>query len=248
MNRDFKGIWIPKEIWLSKELTTQEKLFLVEIHSLDNNEGCFAGNGYFSEFFSISKTRVSLVIKSLIEKGFITSTIIYKDGTKQILKRVLKESYTPYLTKIKDPIQQKLKDNNTVSNTTNNTFNKLPKKVKTFSEDVYNCYDNCLFFFNENLHPNDEKKKYNWLNTIEQLNRIDKIPFELIVEITKKAKADDFWSSNFSSITKLRKKNNDDVMYIIFFYNKFCNQIQNKPNTASDNLLQALIKEQQQNN
>lgn len=123
-NRDFKGIWIPKEVWLSTDLTLQEKLFLVEISSLDNEEGCFASNGYFAEFFGLSKTRVSLVIKSLIDKKYLTSTIIYKEGTKQILKRVLKESYIGYTRKVKEPTQGKLKDNNTVSNTDNNTINK----------------------------------------------------------------------------------------------------------------------------
>lgn len=39
MNRDFKGVWIPKEIWLSTELTLQEKVMLVEIDSLDNEDG-----------------------------------------------------------------------------------------------------------------------------------------------------------------------------------------------------------------
>lgn len=121
--RDFKGIWIPKDVWISKDLTLQEKVFLVEISSLDNNDGCYASNGYFADFFGISKTRVSLVIKSLIDKGYITSKIIYKEGTKEILKRVLKESYRPYLTKVKHPTQQKLKDNNTINNTFNNTYN-----------------------------------------------------------------------------------------------------------------------------
>ncbi len=118
--RDFKGIWIPKEIWLSKELTLQEKVFLVEIDSLDNNNGCYAGNQYFAEFFGISKTRVSLVVKSLQEKGYIKSTIIYKEGTKQILNRVLNICYRPSLSFIKDPTQGKLKGNNTINNTYNN--------------------------------------------------------------------------------------------------------------------------------
>lgn len=140
MERNFKGIWIPKEIWLSKELTLQEKVFLVEIDSLDNEEGCFAGNAYFADFFGISKTRVSLVIKSLIDKKFITSTIIYKEGTKQILKRVLKVYYRPYLTNVKDPIQQMLKDNNTSSNTSNNTTNTNKAEIENFFEECWKMY------------------------------------------------------------------------------------------------------------
>jgi hypothetical protein len=138
MERDFKGIWIPKEIWLAKDLTLQEKVFLVEIDSLDNEDGCFATNSYFAEFFELSKTRVSLVVKSLIDKKYIESTIVYKEGTKEILKRVLKVCYRPYLIKVKDPIQQKLKDNNTVNNTINNTINNICTDLMTKPHKVTN--------------------------------------------------------------------------------------------------------------
>jgi hypothetical protein len=122
--RDFKGVWIPAEIWLSDKLTLQEKVFLVEISSLDNEEGCYANNAYFADFFGISKTRVSIVINSLVKKNHITSIIFYKEGSKQILKRVLKVCYIGYERKVKEPIQGKFKDSNTVNNTTSNTFNK----------------------------------------------------------------------------------------------------------------------------
>ena len=69
--RDFKGVWIPKDIWLSKELTLREKVLLVEIDSLYKNGSCFATNKYFAEFFDISRTRISEVISSLISKGFL---------------------------------------------------------------------------------------------------------------------------------------------------------------------------------
>ncbi len=36
--RAFKGIWIPKEIWLTDDLSTLEKVFLSEIDSLANND------------------------------------------------------------------------------------------------------------------------------------------------------------------------------------------------------------------
>jgi hypothetical protein len=44
MNRDFKGVWIPKDVWLDHNLTWMEKLLLVEIDSLDAEKGCFASN------------------------------------------------------------------------------------------------------------------------------------------------------------------------------------------------------------
>ena len=135
MERNFKGVWIPKEVWLSKELTIMEKLFFVEINSLDNSEGCYAGNGYFSEFFELSKTRVSVIINSLVGKGYISSTLIYKEGTKQILKRVLKISKGGYIRKQGEGIKEKFIDNNTVNNTILIIHNNK-QKAKAYFDDL----------------------------------------------------------------------------------------------------------------
>ena len=89
MSRDFKGIWIPREIWVSKELTMQEKVFLAEIHSLDNELGCIASNAYFADFFNLSKSSVSRVISSLCDKGYCTVTLTYKPN-KEIDKRIIR--------------------------------------------------------------------------------------------------------------------------------------------------------------
>ena len=78
MSRGFKGIWIPKEIWESKDISMQEKVFLAEIHSLDNENGCIASNAYFAEFFGLSKSSVSRVVSSLSKKGLIDVKLLYK--------------------------------------------------------------------------------------------------------------------------------------------------------------------------
>lgn len=74
-DRDFKGIWIPKEIWLSPVLSLMEKVLFVEISSLDNERGCFASNRYFAEFFDVSPRQIATYVASLKEKGFITVKI-----------------------------------------------------------------------------------------------------------------------------------------------------------------------------
>jgi len=84
--REFRGIWIPKEIWLEKNLTLQQKVFLVEIDSLDGEDGCYATNEYFAEFFGLSAKRVSVVINSLVEAGLVESQINKERGNKRILK------------------------------------------------------------------------------------------------------------------------------------------------------------------
>ena len=73
--RDFKGVWIPKGIWCSEQLSLMEKVLLVEIQSLDNERGCFASNQHFAKFFGVSDRQIRTYIGTLKEKGFITVTI-----------------------------------------------------------------------------------------------------------------------------------------------------------------------------
>lgn len=140
--RAFKGIWIPKEVWESKELTLQQKVMLVEIDSLDNEKGCYASNKYFSEFFGISSGRVSQVINELIDKGYLNAEYIKEDN--QILGRILKIQSPPYPVKVfrklnrgylendkggikysKGGYLENYKDNNIIYNNINNNNNNI---------------------------------------------------------------------------------------------------------------------------
>lgn len=92
MQRDFKGIWIPKELWLLRDLSLLKKVMLIEIDSLDNESGCWATNDYFAEFFGLSKGRISKVINNLVKRGFVNSELKYQKGTQLVEKRILKTS------------------------------------------------------------------------------------------------------------------------------------------------------------
>lgn len=92
MQREFKGIWIPKELWLLKDLSLVEKVMLVEIDSLDNEDSCYATNKYFAKFFGFSRGHVSKIINNLVKRGFLTSKIEYQSETKTVKKRFLKIS------------------------------------------------------------------------------------------------------------------------------------------------------------
>lgn len=74
-SRDFKGVWIPKDVWLSPKLSLMEKVLFVELHSLDNERGCYASNRYFAEFFGVSERQIRTHIGTLKAKGFISVTI-----------------------------------------------------------------------------------------------------------------------------------------------------------------------------
>jgi hypothetical protein len=125
MDRDFKGVWIPKEIWLEHQLTWMEKLFLTEINSLDNADGCFAGNKYFSEFFKLSPHRCSEIINQLVQKEYLAA--VYERKGCQIVRRILRVSHIgiremsrTHSGNVTTPIDISVKDNNILINNTNN--------------------------------------------------------------------------------------------------------------------------------
>lgn len=122
---------IPANVRYDTELPANAKLLYGEITALCNEKGyCWAGNDYFAKLYKVSKTSVSKWISKLIENGYITSEIIYREGSKEILHRYLRivndpiqEKLKRSITKVKEPMKEKLIDNNTVNNTSNNTNN-----------------------------------------------------------------------------------------------------------------------------
>lgn len=91
--RRFKGIWCDAHLWFYTGLNVMEKMFYLEIDSLDNENGCFATNEHFSKFSGLSKNRCSEIIKSLEQEGAITIEYVYKvkkgKQTRQIDKRII---------------------------------------------------------------------------------------------------------------------------------------------------------------
>ena len=81
-DRKFEGVWIPAEFWLDENLSIMEVVLLTEIKSLDNEKGCFASNAYLSNFFGLSKGRISQLVNQLKDKGYIT--VKYQREGKQI--------------------------------------------------------------------------------------------------------------------------------------------------------------------
>ena len=88
MERDFKGVWIPKEIWLNDELTLLDKAILIEIDSLDNEDHCTAGNDYLAKFCQCSERKVSEAITKLTSLGFIE--VLKFDGRHRTIKSLIR--------------------------------------------------------------------------------------------------------------------------------------------------------------
>ena len=82
--RDFKGVFIPKAIWLTPELTAHERLIFMEIYSLDRKFGCVAENGHFAKWLALSERQVQDYIKRLREKALISVQINKAKDTRVI--------------------------------------------------------------------------------------------------------------------------------------------------------------------
>lgn len=83
--RDFKGIWIPAEVWLDERLNPLEKVILMEIDSLDCGEkGCYASNEYIAGFCQCSESKVAHAVTRLVEIGYVSRKSF--DGRQRILQ------------------------------------------------------------------------------------------------------------------------------------------------------------------
>ena len=147
MERDFKGIWIPKEIWLDERLNALDKIILCEINSLDGDEGCFASNQYLAEFCQCSEVKVSKSISLLIDLGYV---VVEKfDGRKRFLKTCLVNN-TKHINNTKQPCKKykadlkKIQHNNIDNNIDNNNTTKvvLEKTPERFgNSDINELFD-----------------------------------------------------------------------------------------------------------
>lgn len=88
VNRAFNGVWIPKKYWLDENLSIVEVTFMAEIESLDGDNGCYASNNHFAEFFGMTASRVSQIINSLSDRGYLQ--ISYEKNGKQVVSRLIR--------------------------------------------------------------------------------------------------------------------------------------------------------------
>lgn len=133
-NRDFKGVWIPREIWLNDELTMLEKVILIEIDSLDNEEHCVAGNEYLAAFCQCSESKVTIAIKKLQQLGYIE--VISFDGRHRKIRSCLVESTRLPKEKYEaDPEKVRaININNNIDNNINNNI-AISKEIEAKASD-----------------------------------------------------------------------------------------------------------------
>lgn len=158
---DSKGYYaiIPASVRYDVRLTANAKLLYGEITALCNDKGyCWARNAYFADLYGKTETSISQWISSLVDCGYVTRQLQYKEGTKQIQSRYLKivdaptqeilptsprnfkegtqENLIPYPRKLNDPTQENLIVNNTSNTTINITDNRGETSSPALEEEV----------------------------------------------------------------------------------------------------------------
>lgn len=124
--RDFKGVWIPKVIWLDSRLSALDKVILTEIDSLDQGErGCYASNKHIADFCQCSEAKVTKSVSQLIKYGYL---YVQKfDGRQRELRSRLSK-FTGLPSKNYEAESQNLRQSNTKNNPSNNTSKKRERK------------------------------------------------------------------------------------------------------------------------
>ena len=239
-NKEFTGVWVPRSIWENKELGWTEKMLLVEIKSLDNANGCYALNDHFSKFFGLSKDRISKMVTELRRLDYIDVELKYKEGTKQVIGRVIRVNINKYegmgdntdrygrkiLEPIGEnadtPIGENAEDNNTISfnNTINNTSNintMSTAKADNVSE-VIELVKNLKNLPSAKKYTEKRKssikarvEEYGIDTVMENLKKMDSLPFFIENKKNKAGWYDMDWVFNPNNFIKVIEGKYDNI-------------------------------------
>lgn len=136
MERQTKGIWIPIEIWESKDLTWNEKILFLEIDSFTSKDkDCFFSNEYIANLLGVTENSANRILSSLISKGYVIKTSF--DGRRRFIKTTFSYDKSDYSQKNSQDNQEsvsRFSKYEYIPNTSNNTVDLEEEKDKSFSK------------------------------------------------------------------------------------------------------------------
>jgi len=116
---------IPAQVRYSKKLTPNAKLLYAEITALCNMNGkCTASTEYFCKLYEVSRVSIQKWLKILEDNKHIKRVNIYKQGSKEILTRVITLVNIPGKEKLTDNINTKVYNNTNTTYSNKGRFNK----------------------------------------------------------------------------------------------------------------------------
>ena len=169
--RDFKGVWIPKQVFLDERLNAIEKIILIEIDSLDaeDSEGCYASNEYLANFCKCSTTKVSTSISKLIKLGYLY--VSKNDGRKRYLKSRLSNSESQNFKK-SEPALPEMKESNNSEEYSRDKINSNIDSPTELKEEEKNTFHSNEWFNSQHIknmlteeniqYTPIDRKSFNW--------------------------------------------------------------------------------------
>lgn len=185
MSENFKGVFIPADIFLIKDLSLVEKILIVTILGLDNGSGCFASNEYLSKFVQITPTSCSGIISNLKKSGLLFEPKKF-DGRKRYLSVNTNILYDMPLINMDADLKKDLSSiSKTIkqTNENNKTAYKKPEGSLMNNERQPNENHNHINIVNnivDNIDYNKEKsEKQVFAHTPERKSKVVNISYKL---------------------------------------------------------------------
>lgn len=238
--RDFKGVWIPKTVWLDKRLSALDKMILTEIDSLASEErGCFASNAYIADFCQCSEAKVTKSISLLIKLGYLY-VASFNGRQRELKSRLSTPSYeaesenvqgsfvknTRQGSKFYEAESENLRDSKLESKLDNNIFNNNSQKEneqkKKFSSGDGDAPPDVSPASGTDARPKKEEKVFDKDSDAYQaaayLARQIEKNYPDVTPPTEKDKQR--WAADFDKCNRINKRSWDDIADVLHFSQK----------------------------
>ncbi|MBQ7604299.1 MAG: helix-turn-helix domain-containing protein [Clostridia bacterium] len=116
-----RGLWIPREVLLDRDLSALEKIILTEIDALSGDDGCRASNAYLAGVCGCSEKGISSAVSKLAKNGYVSYS--GSNGrSRKLLSRLTKSSGLPgeKSGSARQKARERITDKNMESNTERN--------------------------------------------------------------------------------------------------------------------------------
>lgn len=141
MERQFKGIWIPAEIWLNMDLSAIDKILLADIDSFTGNGKMFyKSNATIAKELGVSESTIKRAFKALSDKNLIRVSGVTRKRLCESLMRfksqndLIKGQNELDKGQIDPSLGSKCTPTNTITNSTTNSITKI---VYPFESDLF---------------------------------------------------------------------------------------------------------------
>jgi uncharacterized phage protein (TIGR02220 family) len=174
MSENFKGVFIPADIFLIKDLSLAEKILIVTILGLDNGSGCYASNEYLSKFVQITPTSCSGIISNLKKSGLLFEPKKF-DGRKRYLSVNTNFLYDMPTINMDADLKKDLSSISNIERQTNEKDNAAYKKpegsIKDFVRQPNENHNHINIDYNivNNIDYNKEKTDFSFSENSKQL-------------------------------------------------------------------------------